>query len=169
MRCDPPPPIDQRTDCGRQLNWRNLKRLAKSNCCQLHIPHIFHFMHDRSSLSRQIYTCLLQKSKLLEIMIIVFHPKSQTHFNKNRIAGILGTFHKALGTVSCSPCTVNPPVIHQLIPRTEKSVIYGNHASLQTCRHGNDLKGRTGLICIVQAGISPHLVQKILFFLFIQS
>ena len=101
-------------------------------------------------------------------MIIVFHSKSQTHFNKNRIAGILGTFHKALGTVSCSPCTVNPPVIHQLIPGTEKSVIYVTPASLQTCRHGNDLKGRTGLICIVQAGISPHLVQKILFFLFIQ-
>ena len=59
--------------------------------------------------------------------------------------------------------------IERIKTNVEKSVIYGNHASLQACRHGNDLKGRTGLICIVQAGISPHLVQKILFFLFIQS
>ena len=61
--------------------------------------------------------------------------------------------------------TVDPSVIYQLISRAIKGIFFCNDSFLQSGCHCNDLKGRTRFISIIQAWISPHLVQQILLFL----
>ena len=143
--------------------------MTKRYCSQFHVSHIFHFVHNGPGFSRKINPGFFKKAKLLEIFIIIFHPQTKPHLNKNRIAGILRSFYKILGSVASSIGAVDPSVIHQLITWTVKPVIYGNHSFLKTCRHGDDFKSRSRLIGIVQTGISPHLVQKILDLLRIHS
>ena len=64
--------------------------------------------------------------------------------------------------MSCSLCTVDPPVLHHLIARTEKTILCWHHSFLQPCCHSDDLKSRARFIGIIQTGVSPHPVQKIL-------
>ena len=97
-------------------------------------------------------------------MIIAIHAKSQANFYKYRITGILGSFYKILGTMAPSVSTVDSSVIYQLVSRTVKSVFQRNYLFFQSGCHGDDLKGRARFIGIIKAGISPHPVQKILFF-----
>ena len=123
MRCDPVSAIDDPTDGCCKLDRCDLKRLAKGYRGKLHLSHIFGVMHDRSCLSRKIYPCFFQKSELFKIFVITVCSKPQAHLNKYRVAGVLGTFYKTLRTMSCSLCTVDPPVLHHLIARTEKTIL----------------------------------------------
>ena len=162
MGRDPVSAIDDRTDCCCQLDRRNLKRLAKRYSGKLHLPHIFRVMHDRSRFSRKINSCFFQKPELFEIFIIILYSQPQPHFNKHRVAGVLSSLHKVLCTMSGPLCTVYPPVLHHFIPRAEKTVFRWHNSFFQSRCHGDNLKSRTWFISIVQTGISPHLVQKIL-------
>ena len=71
-----------------QLQWGDLKRLAKGHGCQFHRPHIFFFMHDGRRLTRQIHPRFAFQAKLDEIMIILLYPKSLSHIDKYRVTGI---------------------------------------------------------------------------------
>ena len=70
MRCNSPAAVDEGTHRGRQLHRRHLERLAEGNRRQLHEPHVFLFMHDRSGLSRKVNARLFQEAKLLKIPVI---------------------------------------------------------------------------------------------------
>ena len=56
----------------------------------------------------------------------------------------------------------DPPVFHNLIPGTVKGILQGDRPFLQPRRRGDDLKGRTGLIGVIDAAVAPHLIQKFL-------
>ena len=67
--------------------------------------------------------------------------------------------------MSCPFMTVDPSVFHDLIARAVKLVIQIHHSLRQSCGHGNDLKGRSWFIGIVDRRISPHLITGVLKFL----
>ena len=94
MGRDPPSPVDQGAYGSGKLNGRDLKRLAECHCGQLYISHIFHFVHNGSCFSWKIHACFLFQSKLFEVMIVIFHAKTQAYLDKYRVAGVLCPFHK---------------------------------------------------------------------------
>ena len=65
----------------------------------------------------------------------------------------------------CCFMTADSSVLHHDISRTVKMILQRNHMFFQSCRCSNHLKGRTRLVGIVDAFISPHLIAGILFLL----
>ena len=102
-------------------------------------------------------------------MIVFFHPKSQSYFDKYGIAGILCSFYKILRTMSSPVCTVDPSVIDQLVSGTVETILHSYSPFLKTCCHCDDLECRTRFIGIIQTGIPPHLIQQFLLLLCTQA
>ena len=169
MRSDATSSINQGTYSCRKLDRRDLKRLPERNSRQLHLPHIFHPVHDRTRFPRKVNASFLQKAKLPEITVIFIYSEAQSHLNKHRVTGIFRSLHEILCSVSPSVRTMDPPVFYQLIARTVKRIIDRNNTCRKPCRHRDDLKCGTRFICIVQTGIPPHLIEQILFFFFTHS
>ena len=163
--CHTPSSIDQRTDSNSQLNGRDLKGLSKGNRSQLYLSHIFFLVHDRPGFSRQIHTSFGKQPEFSEVSVISVHSQPKTYLDKHRITGILGSLYKILGTMTCSFGTVDPAILYQDISRAVKPVIHRYYPFFQPCSHCYDLEGRSRFIGIIQAGISPHLIQTFLLLL----
>ena len=139
MRRNTSSSVDQRTYCCCQLNRCDLKRLPKRNCCQLYLSHIFLLMHDCSCFSRKIDTGFIQKTKLSEVLIITFHAKPESYFNKHRVAGILCSFYEILSSVTGSLGTMYPAILYQLISRTVETIVCRDNTCFQSSGHSNNV------------------------------
>ena len=63
----------------------------------------------------------------------------------------------------------DPTVLHHDVARTVKGGFRRYHALLQTRRCRNDLKGRSRLIGVTDAAVTPHLIEQLLFLFFTHS
>ena len=122
-------------------------------------------MHDGSSFPGKVNPGLLEQSKLLEILIVIIHTQPKPHLDKYRVAGVHSALYKVFSPVPCPLMAVDPSVLHDFKSGTGKGILHADHPLGKTCCHGDDLKGGTRLIGIVDGQISPHLVTGILFFL----
>ena len=166
MGRDPCSAIHNGSRSGNQLDRRDLKRLAKGNGSQFHKPHIFLFVHDGSCLSRQVDARFFPQAKLIKILAVPVNAKALAHINKYRIAGIHGSLQKSLPSMSSYFVTADFAVLHHPEARAGKLIRQRYHSRLQSCRRGNDLKGRPRLVGIIDGRIPPHLVQPLLLFLY---
>ncbi len=156
VRCDTSAAVNYGRSRSRQLNGRNLKRLSKRDCCQFYRPDILHLVHDGTRFSRQINARFIQKSELSEIRIVPFHTDTQSYRDKYGVAGIHRPLHKIFRPVASHLVTAYPAVFHHDESRTVESICGFYHAGLQArCRRYN-LKGRSRLIGIIDAAVSPH-------------
>ncbi len=121
-------------------------------------------MHDRCCLARKIDPGFAKQSELLKIMIKIVCAKPQSQFDKYRVTGIHNSLGKGLRPVSCRFMTSDPAVLHDFISGTVKRIVHCHHLLFQCRSRGNDLEGRSRFVSIIDTGISPHLIQKILLF-----
>ena len=119
-------------------------------------------MHDRGCLSRKIDPCFSLKTKLGKILIVPVHSQPLSHINKHRIAGIHCSLKKSFCSMASCLMAPDPPVFHYAKARTAEDILKRYCPRLQTGCRCDDLKGRARLICIIDAGISPHGIQPVL-------
>ena len=162
MGSDPYASVDNGGYRHGQLNRRNLKGLSKRHGGQFHLTDIFFLMHDGGRLPRQINARFPHQAKILKIAVKPIHPQPQPHIDKNRITGVFCAFHKSFRPVSGPFVAMNPSVFHYPVSGAGESIVDGNHLRLQSCRRRDDFKGASGLIRIVDAQVSPHLISHIL-------
>src|SRR5699024_1678758 len=132
VRCHTFSPVNERTDCRCHLNRRYLERLAKSHGGKFHLPDIFQPVHDCSCLSREIHPGFFHQAELLEIIAEPLRSQSEPDLHKNRITGILHSFHECLRPVSSYFVAPDSPILYNLI-RSEE--------------HTSELQSRFDLVC----------------------
>ena len=165
MRNNGIPSVDEGGNRRSKTDRRHLKGLTEGNGCQLHRSDVLHFVHDGSRLAGQIHSCFFQQVELFKIAVVVFCAKPQSYRDEHRIAGIHGCFHKGLRTMACRLVAADPPVLHHHVSRTVEGVLHGYHAFLQCGCRSDGFENRARLIGVADAGIPPHLIQKILLLL----
>ena len=158
VRRHPPAAVNNRRSRHRQLDRRDLKRLPEGDRSQLHRSDILHLVHDGAGFPGQIDPCPVQQAELPEIGIVTFRPHPHSHRDKHRVAGIHRALHEILRPVASCFMAAYPAVFHHDEPRTVESVRRLDHSRFQPGRRRNDLKGRSRLVSIVDAPVSPDTV-----------
>ena len=161
--------VDERRDRRRQADRRDLEGLAECHRRKLNLSDVFLLVHNRRCLARQIDPRLFHQTEIPEVITELFHTEPQPHFNEHRVARVLRALHEVFGSVSRPLVAVDPAVLHDFVAGTEKRIVRRHNALRKSRRHRDDLKGRSRLVRIVDAGIPPHLVQQILNFFFRKS
>ena len=121
-------------------------------------------MHDCSCLSREIHPGFFHQAELLEIIAEPLRSQSEPDLHKNRITGILHSFHECLRPVSSYFVAPDSPILYNLISRAHKCIIQIDYPFFQAGAGGDDLKGGSRFIGIIDTPVSPHLIQKFLLF-----
>ena len=165
MWCHTYPAVDQCTHGRRHLHRCDLKGLPETHRRQFYRTDVFFLVHDRPCLARQIDPCQIHQSKLLKVFTELIHTEPESDIDKYRVAGILNSLHKRLRSMSAHFMTANLPVFHHPVSRALKGVIQLHCSGFQACGGSDDLKSRSRLISIIDAPVSPHLIQQFLFFL----
>ena len=155
---------------GNQLQRGQFKGLTEGSggqgCCTpfIRIGHQFLAEKDALALSRQVDAGLFGNAKFLNILIKPLSAQLQRNMGKGDIAGIL----QSLGCLFRA-MTGRTPAMQQLRPPgdlfragTMKRGIQVDSSTIQSCRHGQYLKGRTGFIPVGDHPITPLLQLRLI-------
>ena len=122
-------------------------------------------MHDGGGLAGQIDSRLSLQAKLFKILVVIIHSQALAHIDQNRVAGVHHSLQKCLGTMAPHLVTPDLPVLHDPEAGTGEMVFQIHHSRFQPRGGRHDLKRGAWLVSIVDAGITPHLVQQLLLLL----